>query len=514
MVSRSTTVTFQGINTVNVDVQVQISNGFVAFNIVGLADKAVAESKERVRAAMHTIGLSLPAKRITVNLAPADLLKEGSHFDLPIALGLMTIMDVLPSDELSQYISMGELALDGGITKVGGILPAAIHAQSQGMGIICPKSCGAEAAWASDISVLAASNLLEIVNHFKGVQLLDQPTPSMHLKDPTKADMSDIKGQEMAKHAMEIVAAGGHNILLSGPPGAGKSMLASRLVTILPPLSPAEALETSMVHSLAGNLEDGRILAERPYRAPHHTASTVSLVGGGQKAQPGEISLAHNGVLFLDELPEFSRQTLESLRQPMETRTVNVSRANHHVTYPANIQMVAAMNPCRCGHLADPDLACNRAPKCGIDYQNKISGPIYDRIDCHVDVQAVSPFELGKLKGGESSAVIRERVIKARNFQLARYLRLNPEEGDDPTAYLNCHADGAYLEKITELDDISRHFLMEACEKLKLSARGYHRILRLARTLADLEEKENIQKTHLAQALHFRRHNVRRQAAA
>lgn len=514
MASHISTVTFQGIQTLTVDVQAQIMGGFVAFNIVGLPDKAVAESKERVRGALHAIGLSLPSKRITVNLAPADLIKEGCHFDLPIALALLTIMNVLPKDELSQYIAMGELALDGGISSVGGILPAAIHAQSEGVGMICPAKNGAEAAWAGDIPVLAASHLLEIVNHFKGVQLLEQPDPSMDLQPSVNINMKDIKGQEMAKQAMEIVAAGGHNILLSGPPGTGKSMLASRLVTILPPLTPEEALETSMVHSIAGSLENGKILAQRPYRAPHHTASTISMVGGGQRAKPGEISLAHNGVLFLDELPEFSSQCLETLRQPLETKTVSISRANHHVTYPANIQLVAAMNPCKCGHLADADLACNRAPKCAIDYQNKISGPIYDRIDCHVDVQAVSPFDLARLQEGEDSNTILTRVMRARDIQKQRFITFHSASYEGVLPFLNCHADGAFLEHISKLDDLSQQFLMEACEKFKLSARGYHRILRLGRTIADLAGSENIQKMHLAQALHFRRHNVRRQAAA
>lgn len=513
MVARISTLTFQGIHVRDVDVQVQMSNGFVAFNIVGLPDKAVAESRERVRAALHAIGLSLPAQRITVNLAPADLLKEGSHFDLPIALALMTIMGVLPRDEMSQYLALGELGLDGTIAPVGGILPAAIHAQSKSQGIICPEACGAEAAWASEIQILAAPHLLSLVNHFKGVQLLEQPTASMRLQDPMKGDMSDIKGQESAKFAMEIAAAGGHNILLSGPPGSGKSMLASRLISILPPLSPAEALETSMIHSVAGKIQEGKILAQRPYRTPHHTASTASLVGGGQKAMPGEISLAHNGVLFLDELPEFGPQSLEALRQPLEVRNISVSRANHHITYPANIQLVAAMNPCKCGHLGDNDLSCNRAPKCGIDYQNKISGPIYDRIDCHIDVPAVSPMELGRLSGGESSAVILGRVMRARDIQLERYKKFHPNE-ESPVAFLNCHADGPYLESITQLDDSTKHFLMEASEKFKLSARGYHRILRLARSLADLEMQERVLKTHISQALHFRRQHLRRPQAA
>ena len=345
MVARVNTVAFQGVDVIDVDVQVQISAGLPAFSVVGLADKAVAESRERVRGALNALGLALPPKRITVNLAPADLAKEGSHFDLPIALGLLAAMEVLPAEEIMNFIAMGELALDGRITAVAGALPSAIHAESREMGLICPKSGGGEAAWVKGLEVLAPGALLNLINHFKGSQMLAAPRPLIEEEGPRWPDLADIKGQESAKRALEVAAAGGHNLLMTGPPGAGKSMLAARLPGILPPLTPAEALEVSMIHSLAGTLADGRILRHRPFRDPHHSASLAALIGGGARARPGEVSLAHLGVLFLDELPEFARAALESLRQPIETGRAVVARAASHATWPARFQLVAAMNP-------------------------------------------------------------------------------------------------------------------------------------------------------------------------
>ncbi|MBT5654240.1 MAG: YifB family Mg chelatase-like AAA ATPase, partial [Alphaproteobacteria bacterium] len=384
MHARTNTVAFQGIQVLRIDTQVQIyTGGNVSFNIVGLPDKAVAESRERIRSALYGMGLSLPPKRIVVNLSPADVQKEGSHYDLPIALGLLASMNTIPIEEVARYSVLGELALDGRISSVVGILPAAIDAVSQGLGLICPESCGKEAAWAHDLEILAAPTLLSLVNHFHGRQILSKPSIELKQEETTQPDLKDIKGQETAKRVLEIAAAGGHNMLMTGPPGSGKSMLASRLSSILPPLSPSEALETSMIHSLMGHLRDGKIIRNRPYRDPHHSASLPALVGGGHRAQPGEISLAHNGVLFLDELPEFSRQTLESLRQPLESRKIIVSRANARVTYPSKFQLIAAMNPCRCGYMDEPKRACSQAPKCGEKYQAKISGPLYDRIDLH-----------------------------------------------------------------------------------------------------------------------------------
>ncbi|HYD31950.1 MAG TPA: YifB family Mg chelatase-like AAA ATPase [Azospirillaceae bacterium] len=499
MVARINTVAFQGIDVLDIDVQVQMSSGLVAFTVVGLPDKAVGESRERVRAALHALGLALPAKRITVNLAPADVLKEGSHFDLPIALGLLTAMGVLPGEELANYTALGELALDGTLTPVAGVLPAAIGASAAGRGLICPEPCGGEAAWAAGIEVLAPKTLLNLINHFKGTQVLTPPKPRMEDFGTSPLDLRDIKGQESAKRALEVAAAGGHNLLMIGPPGSGKSMLAARLPGLLPPLDPAEALEVSMIHSVGGHLDGGRLLRQRPFRNPHHSASMPSLVGGGVRAKPGEISLAHLGVLFLDELPEFPRQTLEALRQPLETGRAVVSRVNHHITYPAQVQMVAAMNPCRCGHLDDPTLACARAPKCAADYQGKISGPLFDRIDCHIDVPAVSPADLSLPPPAEGSAQVAARVARARVLQGDRYRSLAA------SIRTNAEADGEILEKVASPDAPGRALLTQAAERLRLSARGYHRVLRVARTLADMEEVDSVRRLHVAEALSYRR---------
>ena len=369
MVARINTVAFHGVEVKAVDVQVQLSNGLPAFNIVGLPDKAVAESKERVRAALHSLGISLPPKRLTINMAPADLAKEGSHFDLPIALGVLGAMGVLPKEELEEYVVLGELSLDAGIRAVSGVLPAAMHAAAVNKNLICPKECGGEAAWAGAVDILAPSDLLQLINHIKGSQILSQPEAALaNDNNTTIPDLSSVKGQETAKRALEIAAAGGHNMLMIGPPGSGKSMLASCLPGILPKLSPQEALELSMVHSIAGVLPEGGLVQQRPFRSPHHSASQPALIGGGQRVKPGEISLAHHGVLFLDELPEFARGTLESLRQPLETGDALVARANAHVKYPARFQLIGAMNPCRCGYLGDVDMECTKAPRCGVDY--------------------------------------------------------------------------------------------------------------------------------------------------
>jgi len=497
MVARVNTVAFQGTDVLDIDVQVQMTAGLPAFTVVGLPDKAVAESRERVRAALNALGLALPPKRITVNLAPADVLKEGSHFDLPIALGLLSAMEVLPAAELDGYTALGELALDGAVAPVAGVLPAAMAAHDRGNGLICPARQGGEAAWVDETEVLAVPSLLSLVNHFKGTQVLSPPEPLMEADEAAAPDLKDIKGQETAKRALEVAAAGGHNLLMIGPPGAGKSMLAARLPGILPPLDPQEALEVSMVHSLAGALTDGRLMRRRPFRDPHHSASLPALVGGGIKARPGEISLAHKGVLFLDELPEFDRRTLESLRQPMETGRAVVARANAHASYPARVQLVAAMNPCRCGHLDDPDLACTRAPRCAADYQARISGPLFDRIDLHVDVPAVSPADLSLPPPAEGSAEIAARVAQARAAQAAR---LKPHG-----IRTNAEADGELLEEVAAPDEPGRALLMQAAERMKLSARGYHRVLRVARTLADLAGEPTVRRVHVAEALSYRR---------
>jgi len=505
VVARVATVAFQGIEVLDIDVQAQMSGGPVLFSVVGLPDKAVGESRERVRAALYALGLSMPDKRLAVNLAPADVMKEGSHFDLPIALALLVMMGVLPGDELEGYCALGELGLDGGIAPVAGILPAAINAVATGRGLICPAACGGEAAWAGDLDILAAPNLLALINHFKGSQVLTRPEPKLEPpEDPRSAkDLRDVKGQESAKRALEVAASGGHNLLMVGPPGSGKSMLASRLPGLLPPLDPAEALEVSMIHSIAGNLEGGRLIRRRPYREVHHSATLAAMVGGGMRAKPGEISLAHQGVLFLDELPEFARGTLESLRQPMETGRSTIARANHHVTYPARFQLVAAMNPCRCGHLDDPGLACSRAPKCAADYQQKISGPLFDRIDLHIDVPAVSAADLSLPPPREGTAEVAARVARARELQRQRYAAFNHQGA--PVIRTNAEADGELLEKVAAPDSPGRALLTEAAERLRLSARGYHRVLRVARTLADLEGEAQVRRIHVAEALSYRR---------
>ncbi|MEB3702110.1 YifB family Mg chelatase-like AAA ATPase [Candidatus Bealeia paramacronuclearis] len=499
MFARIETVSFQGVEVTPIDVQVQISPGLPNFIIVGLADKAVGESKERVRAALNALALALPSKRITVNLAPADVQKEGTHYDLPIAVGLLVSMGVIPQDAIEGLVALGELGLDGAIAPVSGALPAAIYASSVGKGLICPEACGGEAAWAGDLNIIAPNHLLSLINHFKGTQVLS--APEAILEDDSKEihlDMRDIKGQETAKRALEVAAAGGHHMLMWGPPGSGKSMLASRLSSILPPLTPEEALEVTMIHSLAGQLSEGRLLRTRPFRDPHHSATMPALIGGGIKAGPGEISLAHHGVLFLDELPEFARSTLEALRQPVESGRAVVSRANAHYVYPARIQLMAAMNPCRCGYLSDPERSCSRAPKCALDYQSRISGPLFDRIDIHIDVPEVKAQDLHQPATGETSETIRARVIHARNIQKARF------ESEGSEISLNAHAEGQLLEKIVNLSLEDRTFLETASERFKLSARGYARVLRVARTIADLANSKTIQKEHLGEALSYR----------
>ena len=492
VVALCNTVAFQGIDVIDAETQVQIASGLSSFTVAGLPDKAVAESRERVRAALGALGLALPAKLITVNLAPADLAKEGSHFDLPIAVAVMAAVGVLPSDALAGYVVLGELALDARVMPVPGVLPAALAASANERGLICPAAQGGEAAWAGEIEVLAPDSLLALVNHFKGTQVLGGPG----------LDLIDIKGQETAKRALEVAAAGGHNLLMIGPPGAGKSMLAARLPDILPPLGSAEALEVSMIASVAGALEDGRLMRRRPFRDPHFSTSVPAMVGGGMRARPGEVSLSHLGVLFLDELPEFSRQVLEALRQPLESGSVTVARANAHYTYPARVQLIGAMNPCRCGHLDDPEQACNRVPKCAIDYQARISGPLFDRIDLHVDVPALSAADLSLPPPAEGTAEVRARVAAARAIQNDRYAA---DEGAGEQAHTNAGADEKLLERVAAPDRAGRALMSEAVDRLKLSARGYHRVLRVARTLADLEAAEGATRRHIAEALSYRR---------
>jgi magnesium chelatase family protein len=506
MFARVTTVAFEGIEARAVDVQVQIGPGLPAFTIVGLPDKAVAESRERVRGALSAIGLALPPKRITVNLAPADLPKEGSHYDLPIALGLMAAVGAVAHDAIEAYCVLGELALDGSIAGVAGALPAAIGANALGKGLICPEACGAEAAWAAaDMPILAPANLLVLINHFKGLQTLQRPQATPDPGDAAMPDLKDIKGQETAKRALELAAAGGHHLLMIGPPGSGKSMLARRLPSLLPPLAPAEMLEVSMIRSLAGNLAGAHMGRARPFRAPHHSASMAALVGGGTRPRPGEAALAHLGVLFLDELPEFAPQVLDALREPLEAGETVIARANHRITYPSRIQLVAAMNPCRCGRAGEPGYACRQGRFCVERYQARISGPMLDRIDLQIEVPAVSAADLVLPQASEGSAEVRARVAAARMRQTERFAALG-----QPKIRTNAECDGKLLEEIATPDRAGLTLLRDAADTLSLSARGYHRTLRVARTLADLDGEEGIARIHIAEALSYRGETLRR----
>lgn len=500
MVARVRTVAFRGVDTLDIDVQVHMGNGLPAFSIVGLPAKAVDESKDRVRAALSALGLALPPQRITVNLAPADVTKEGSHYDLPIAVGILVQMGVLPADEIAGYLVLGELALDGQLTEVSGILPAALGASARGAGIICPEPCGPEAAWAGDIEVLAPRTLLALINHFKGSQVLTPPDPAGPEAPGALPDLADVKGQESAKRALEIAAAGGHNLLMTGPPGAGKSMLAARLPGLLPPLDPREALEVAMIRSVAGDLKSGRISRLRPYRDPHHSSSIPALVGGGLQARPGEVSLAHRGVLFLDELAEFPRTVLDSLRQSIETGQAVVSRANNRVTYPARFQLIAAMNPCRCGYLSDPAQACGRAPKCGLDYQARLSGPLLDRFDLRIEIEPVSARALAAPATAEPTTKVAARVLQARQAQWRRFEAVAEGKSCSTNADLN----GRLLEETARPERAGQALMEEAARRLALSARGYHRILRVARTIADLEQSGPVRRHHVAEALAYR----------
>ncbi|WP_370313708.1 YifB family Mg chelatase-like AAA ATPase [Sagittula sp.] len=497
MVAVAYTVAFEGVEARPVQVQCAVTPGVPAFSIVGLPDKAVSEARDRVRTALTSLSIALPSKRITINLSPADMPKEGSHFDLPIALGLLAALDIVPKDAVAQTVALGELSLDGGLVPVLGALPAAMAAAEEDRILLCPRASGAEAAWVEACNVLGASNLLEIIRHFSGQEILEPAKPGEVRTDPSARDLRDVKGQERAKRALEIAAAGRHHLMMIGPPGSGKSMLAARLPSLLPPLTAVEALETSMIHSIAGLLTDGGIYRTRPFREPHHTASMAALIGGGRGAKPGEISLAHNGVLFMDEFPEFPRAVLETLRQPVETGEVMVARANAHIRYPCRFLLVAAANPCRCGHLADAGRACSKAPNCGEDYLGRISGPMMDRFDLRIDVPAVAYSDLDLPPSGDTSAEVAARVAQARAVQETRFAA-------HPELRTNADAEGNLLEGIATLDTDSRELMTRAADRFGLSARGYHRVLRVARTIADLDGAADVLHPHVAEALSYR----------
>jgi magnesium chelatase family protein len=498
MVTRIHTVAFQGIETLPVEVQVHLGAGLPAFTIVGLPDKAVAESRERVRAALGSMGIHLPAKKILVNLAPADVQKEGSHFDVPIALGLLVALNMIPADALEGFVCLGELALDGQLQPVAGVLPAAIGAAAQNKGILCPTGNGAEAAFAGELEILAPHSLLALINHIKGQQVLARPEAMVQHARSNGPDLAEVRGQQVAKRALEIAAAGGHNLLMIGPPGSGKSMLAACLPAILPPMSAEEMLETNLIASVAGKLIKGEFSGVRPFRDPHHSSSMAAMVGGGRRAVPGEISLAHHGVLFMDELPEYPRGVLESLRQPLETGKISIARVEAHVTYPARFQLIAAMNPCKCGYLDDAGRACSKAPKCAGDYQSRISGPLLDRIDLHVDVPAVDTLSMLSPARAEPSAVVASRVAVARTAQRARFATMGI------AARTNAEVSGEKLQAMVTLNADGRALLEQATRTLQLSMRGLTRVMRVARTIADLEQSAEVSRTHLAEALSYR----------
>lgn len=502
MVARAYTVAFEGVSARTVEVQCAVTPGMPAFSIVGLPDKAVSEARDRVRAALSAMAIALPNKRITINLSPADLPKEGSHFDLPIALALLAALEILPADAVERTTALGELSLDGSLIGVIGALPAAMTAAEEDRTLLCPRASGAEAAWVGGCQVIAAGSLMDVVRHYTGQAPIQPAEPGEVIHDTGARCLRDVKGQERAKRALEIAAAGRHHLLMMGSPGSGKSMLAARIPGILPALTPMEALETSMIHSLAGLLDEGGISRMRPFREPHHTASMAAIVGGGRSAKPGEISLAHNGVLFMDEFPEFPRGVLETLRQPIETGEVMVSRANAHVKYPCRFMLVAAANPCKCGYLTDPARACTRAPICGEDYIGRISGPLMDRFDLRIEVPPVSYTDLDLPASGDTSAQVANRVAAARSIQAKRFAGIDGMR-------LNADAEGEMLDRIATPDAAGRALLGRVAERFGLTARGYHRVLRVARTIADLEAATDVTSTHIAEAVSYRLVGVR-----
>lgn len=499
MIRQLYTVAFRGIKAFPVIVQIQVIGGCLpSFSIVGLPDKAVVESRERIRAALSTLGLSLPPKRIIMSLSPANIQKEGNHYDLPLAVALLMALDILP-EELEKSIVVGELGLDATIKPVGGVLCAALLAAEHQRLFICPGDCGGEAAWSgASAHILAPYHLLDLINHFKGDRVLSPPQGEIeqyNIKTPLCENFAEIKGQETPKRVITIAAAGKHNVLLYGPPGTGKSMLAGRLISLLPPLSPQEALDVSMIHGLHGY--KGHLLRYRPFRSPHHSVSMAALVGGGSKALPGEISLAHGGVLFLDELPEFSRTALESLRPVLESGEAVVARANYHITYPAQFQLIAAMNPCPCGFLGVTQRQCSKAPECGHRYQQRLSGPFLDRIDLFCHVSSLEPKDLMPHHEKTSSpSFLREQIATAQMMQEKRYA--------DFQITRNAEAPPHLLDKEIVDNEDTCQLLQKAITQFSLSVRGYYRVIRVARTIADLHKEPNILRHHVAEALSYR----------
>lgn len=498
MVAKTYSFAFVGIEAKLIEIQTQIAIGMPAFNIVGLPNKAINESKERIRASFSSISLALPMRRITVNLSPADIIKEGSHFDLAIAVGLFIEMGVLSQEIVEKYAIIGEICLDGRLSKVAGVLPASIASNALGKGIICSRDNYQEAFFSGNEDIIPISTLNELLEFLKGDITINKPSikpPEVDQKD--ELDMADVKGQILAKRAAEIAAAGMHNLLMVGAPGTGKSMIARRIISILPDMTAEEKLESSIIYSISGYSENTGIIEKRPYRSPHCSSSCAAIVGGGRMAKPGEVTIAHNGVLFLDELPEFHKNTLESLRQPMEEKKITIARVNHHITYPAKFQLIAAMNPCKCGYFEQKNMRCSKAPRCAEEYQAKISGPMLDRFDLQVEMTDVNLFDYTyENSTSENSETIRARVVNAWNIQKKRFENSNIRSNSD--------LEGVNLDKYVELDQKSIHLLKRSIEKFHISARGASKLMKVSRTIADLENSEKIYEYHVAEALTFR----------